>query len=140
MPSHSLRPSGEPGLEHPDRNTRPVFVDRSGRRRRLITVLGAALGVSLLLGLIGLGASLIGGGPAQLPGWPGHGGGAEPKPSAVAEPSVSPSRSTAATTRTTDPSVSASPSATARTSATSVPPGQTNTHRPSAKPSRSRKP
>ncbi|MEV0271269.1 hypothetical protein AB0H43_21030 [Hamadaea sp. NPDC050747] len=138
MPSHSLRPPGEPGREHTDPSTRPVFVDRSGRRRRLITVLGAALGVSLLLGLIGLGASLLGGGPAQLPGWPGHGGAAEPKPSVVAEPSGEPSSSTA-TTRTSVPTGSVSPSATPRTAATSAPPGQTNTHRPTAKPSRSRK-
>ncbi|NUT18370.1 MAG: hypothetical protein HOV77_04235 [Hamadaea sp.] len=136
MRSHSLRPSGPPVREHADPSTRPVFVDRSGRRRRLITILGGAFGVLLLLGLIGLGASLIGGGPAQLPGWPGHDGAAEPKPSAVVEPSKAPSPSSAETTRTA-PTSSVTPAATAKTT---TPPGRVNTHRPTAKPSNTRKP
>jgi len=133
MPSHHLRRSGPPEQARTDRSTRPVFVDRSGRRRRLVTVLGAAFGVLLLLGLIGLGASLMGGDPAQPPGWPGQEGAAELKPSA--ERTAAPSR-----TAEPSPSVTTSPSATPKKSATTAPPGQTNTHRPTAKPSNTRKP
>ena len=108
---------------------RPVFVDRSGRRRRLFTLLGAGFGVLLLIGLIAVVASLFGGGPGQLPGWPGQGGAAEVKPSAV-EPATQPT--------TTAPS--ATPSATPSLKKSSAPPGQTNTHRPTAKPSNTRRP
>jgi len=111
--------------------TRPVFVDRSGRRRRLFTLVGAGFGVLLLIGLIAVVASLFGGGPSQLPGWPGQGGAAELKPSAV-EATAQPTTATpAAVTSNTSP---------APVKTTSAPPGQTNTHRPTAKPSNTRRP
>jgi hypothetical protein len=124
----TLRPH-RPVMDAPT-PTRPVFVDRSGRRRRLFTLVGAGFGVLLLIGLIAVVASLFGGGPSQLPGWPGQGGAAELKPSAV-EPA------TLATTAapTTTASVSPTPKKT-----TTLPPGQTNTHKPSAKPSNTRRP
>jgi hypothetical protein len=55
----------------------PVFVDRSGRRRRLFTSLGAGLGVLLAAGSLLLVAGLLGTSPVPLPGLPqsGQGGG-----------------------------------------------------------------
>ncbi|GIH07641.1 hypothetical protein Rhe02_57080 [Rhizocola hellebori] len=49
---------------------RPVFVDHTGRRRRVAIVLGSGLGVVLVIGLIVLTAGLVTGAPLPLPGWP----------------------------------------------------------------------
>jgi hypothetical protein len=54
----------------------PVFVDRSGRRRRLFTSLGAGLGVVLVVGCVLLVAGLMGSSPVPLPGLPQGGQGA----------------------------------------------------------------
>lgn len=51
----------------------PVFVDRSGRRRRLFTGLGAGLGVLLAAGSLLLVAGLMGTSPVPLPGLPQSG-------------------------------------------------------------------
>jgi hypothetical protein len=134
MLHHQVRRADPQAPARTDQQTRPVFVDRSGRRRRLITMVGAAFGVLLLLGLIGLGVSLMGGDGAQPPGWPGADGVAGPKPS-VAATSVQPS--TAVTTRTGLPS--ATPSMTPKKT-TTTPPGQVNTHRPTTRPTNTRKP
>jgi hypothetical protein len=48
----------------------PVFVDHTGRRRRVAIVLGSGLGVVLIAGLIMLTAGLVSGSPVPLPGWP----------------------------------------------------------------------
>jgi hypothetical protein len=129
---HLLRPH-RPGMDAPTA-ARPVFVDRSGRRRRLFTLLGAGFGVLLLIGLIAVAASFFSGGPAQLPGWPGQGGAAQLKPSAV-EPTAQPQTTTAA------PGMTASLSPTPKkATTTAAPPGQTNTHKPTAKPSNTRRP
>lgn len=50
-----------------------VFVDRSGRRRRLLTLTGAALGFALVTGLGVLAAGLMTTGSVTLPGWPDSG-------------------------------------------------------------------
>jgi hypothetical protein len=49
---------------------RPVFVDRSGRRRRLVAVVGSTLAVVLVAGLGLLLAGLVGGTPLNVPGFP----------------------------------------------------------------------
>jgi hypothetical protein len=77
----------------------PVFVDRSGRRRRLFTGLGAGLGMLLVAGSLLLAAGLLGTSPVPLPGLPqsGQGGihrdGAGPGGSAVPGRTGTPARS-----------------------------------------------
>ncbi|GIJ72224.1 hypothetical protein [Virgisporangium ochraceum] len=95
-------------------STRPVFVDVSGRRRRLVTVTGAGVGIGLATALAVLVASMvIGASPRPLPGLPAGGHGEQPGP--AAEPpvaSVTPSRSDAITRPpTTAPPVPAAPAA-----------------------------
>ncbi|MEV8516344.1 hypothetical protein [Dactylosporangium sp. NPDC051484] len=53
----------------------PVFMDRGGRRRRLFTALGAAIGVLLIAGGGLLIAGLLGSSPVPLPGLPSNGQG-----------------------------------------------------------------
>ena len=80
----------------------PVFVDRSGRRRRLFTSLGAGLGVLLAAGSLLLVAGLMGSSPVPLPGLPqsGQGGyhhdGAGPGVSTAPSRTGAPSRSSPA--------------------------------------------
>lgn len=50
-------------------------MDRSGRRRRLVTALGAAFGVLLIAGGALLIAGLLGSSPVPLPGLPENGQG-----------------------------------------------------------------
>lgn len=61
-----------------------VFVDRSGRRRRLVTLVGAALGVLLVASLSIMVAGMVSSGPVSIPGWPDAGArpgeGATPQP------------------------------------------------------------
>ncbi|MFC5000961.1 hypothetical protein ACFPIJ_24370 [Dactylosporangium cerinum] len=90
----------------------PVFVDRSGRRRRLFTSLGAGLGVLLAAGSLLLVAGLLGTSPVPLPGLPqsGQGGvhrdgaepGASPAPGRTGAP-VRPSPARSAGSATTGP-------------------------------------
>ena len=54
----------------------PVFVDPTGRRRRLITVAGAAVGIVLASALALLVAGMLGASPVPLPGLPQDGRGA----------------------------------------------------------------
>jgi hypothetical protein len=65
----------------------PVFVDRTGRRRRLIALAGSAGGLMLTLILLALVAGFTGVGPASVPGWPDAAAGV---PGARAKPSPSP--------------------------------------------------
>ena len=48
----------------------PVFLDRTGRRRRLMVTVGAVLAAGLLASVAVLLAGLFTGGPMPLPGWP----------------------------------------------------------------------
>jgi hypothetical protein len=54
-----------------------VFVDPTGRRRRLVTVAGAAAGLGLVSALALLLAGLLGASPVPLPGLPQGGQGAQ---------------------------------------------------------------
>lgn len=111
------------------RGTDAVFVDRSGRRRRWLNVLGVALGGVLVAGLGLLAATLAMGHPVPLPNWPDSGVqvGQNPRPEGTAPPTTGPNRYV---TRTPSPPV--------RTSSTGgIPtdqPGRGDEHRRSAKP------
>jgi hypothetical protein len=55
------------------RVARPVFLDRSGTRRRVLTVVAAALGVGLCGALTLLVLAFAGASPVSIPGFPqGH--------------------------------------------------------------------
>src|SRR5690606_25548781 len=72
----------------------PVFVDQSGRRRRLVVLVGSALGTVLVAMLGLLLAGLTGTGGVPVPGFPdagrqadlGETGDAEPEPTVRPEP------------------------------------------------------
>lgn len=51
----------------------PVFVDRTGRRRRVGALAGSAGALVLLLAALALVAGFTGTGPGSLPGWAGSG-------------------------------------------------------------------
>jgi hypothetical protein len=73
MTSADLRPARPPR----DRRQRrggaagaPVFLDRTGRRRRLVLAAGLACAAVLLTGMALLTVGLFSGAPLPLPGWP----------------------------------------------------------------------
>jgi hypothetical protein len=115
----------------------PVFVDRTGRRRRVLAAAGVIGGLALILAALALVAGLTGAGAAAVPGWP-----AADRPNGhlprVLSTSVTPaSRSPAAPAdrpaRSTTPDAPAAttpapPTATA-TSASATPARTPNSHR-----------
>jgi hypothetical protein len=68
----------------------PVFVDRSGVRRRLVTIAGAGLGTALAVGCLALVAGLTGSSPVPLPGFPDSGQGQHAPENAVVLPAAVP--------------------------------------------------
>ena len=48
----------------------PVFLDRTGRRRRLFVAAGSAGGLLLSVAALALVAGFTGAGPGSMPGWP----------------------------------------------------------------------
>jgi hypothetical protein len=114
-----------------------VFVDRSGRRRRLLTVVGAALGVALLASLGLLIAGMVAGSPVPIPGWPDSPARAnqQHQPATPSAETTAPSEQTrvpSPATTTAQPLISSSPTATN--------PGQGDEHRhtPPPRPTRTR--
>ena len=67
------------------RNREPVFVDRTGRRRRLIAVAGSVGGLVLTVALVALVVGFTGAGPVSIPGWPDSAAGA-----VIGEPATRP--------------------------------------------------
>jgi len=61
----------------------PVFLDRSGRRRRLVLLVGGCVGTVLIASIALLGVGLSGASPVHIPGFPDagrHAGGSSPEP------------------------------------------------------------
>ena len=123
----------------------PIFLDVSGRRRRLVIVVGLAFAAVVLGGIGMLAFGLGAGAPVTVPGWPGAGlgrpepasgevgpalvGVASPTPTTVRQPSTS---RTAAPVRTGRPSVSPTPTPSATAGR-----GAGHGNRPTAKPAKS---
>jgi len=106
----------------------PVFVDRTGRRRRFLILVGVALGVTLLLSLGVLAVGTMGGGPVPLPGWPDGGVHAGQEPTSAPNPPAPAPTPGGATSRTGQPGGPVTPT---------TKPGQGDEHRRTAKPTRS---
>jgi hypothetical protein len=87
---------------------RPVFFDRSGRRRRLAVVVGSGLATALLIALGLLVAGLSGASPAGVPGFPDRDGDAG---GAAADPPTTPPRTSPPPSRSTGAGLTPSPSA-----------------------------
>jgi hypothetical protein len=49
---------------------KPIFVDNTGKRRRMFTMIAAVAGVLLTTAVVMLLAGFVGAGPSQLPGLP----------------------------------------------------------------------
>lgn len=108
----------------PSAPTEPVFLDRTGRRHRIIAAAGAAATVLLSMLMLALLAGLTGNGAGDMPGWPaagGHARSAQPVPPRT-ERSSSAVR---ATTTGRSPAPAPPPALTARP--TSVAPAATTT-------------
>jgi hypothetical protein len=58
---------------HGQAPVRPVFLDRSGRRRRVVLFAGSGIALVLLTSLALLVAGLFGAAPAHIPGFPDPG-------------------------------------------------------------------
>ncbi|MEV4758899.1 hypothetical protein AB0J86_27905 [Micromonospora sp. NPDC049559] len=145
-PLPPVRPGEEPA--------RPVFVDQTGRRRRLTVLAGAGIAGGLLVSLVLLGLGLFAGTPLSVPGWPGvdnaqHGraetgaersnGSPGPTPAGPRQaPVATPVRDGANATAPGAPRSRATASPAPRPTGTDRP-GQGDEHRnnPSGKPSRS---
>jgi hypothetical protein len=109
----------------------PVFVDHSGRRRRLFKLIGVALAVALTSTLGAFVAGLVGMAPAGLPGWPNDG--------RKAQPAVTPAPSTARTGAGQEPpgglpGTSANATPTVGASPTPSPTRTNNGRRPTSRP------
>ncbi|WP_433653163.1 hypothetical protein ACQP2C_13880 [Micromonospora zamorensis] len=129
----------------------PVFVDGSGRRRRLTVIAGTAMGLGLLASLALIVAGLFLDTSVPLPGWSDDPRGSRPVEAGVDginQPRVaeSPSRSPSPVTRTSVPLPRPTPttgdrpstatSAATGASSTSERPGRGDERRNTAKPSR----
>jgi hypothetical protein len=123
------------------RNREPVFVDRTGRRRRLIALAGSAGGLVLTVALLAVAVAFTGAGPVSLPRWPESAAGAvigDPatRPPSDARRSTAPRQQDAE--RTAEPAP-VRPADAARASATAAPaPSPTASGTPSASPSSTR--
>jgi hypothetical protein len=115
----------------------PVFLDRTGRCRRLFVAAGSAGGLLLLVAMVALLARFTGAGPGSVSGWPG----AEdlrisrPDPAVSVRPRATKTRPPAKVTsaparRTTAPAAPVTTTAAPTSAAPSVTPSaSTNPHR-----------
>ncbi len=112
---------------------RPVFVDRTGRRRRIMLLTGVGLATVLVSGLVVLAIGLSGGSAWRVPGFPevnnaveGADVGASPTPTAAESSVVEPTSSAG---ETVEPGTTPTPSSPRRvpTHTPSHPPKPTKT-------------
>ncbi|MEV1315785.1 hypothetical protein AB0J14_06845 [Micromonospora arborensis] len=128
----------------------PVFVDGTGRRRRLTVIAGTAMGLGLLASLALIAAGLFLDTSVPLPGWSDDPRGVRPveagvdginQPRVAESPSASPvTRTSAPLPRATPTTADRPPTATATPTGTlpaSAQPGRGHEHRNTPKPSRS---
>ncbi|MFG2047704.1 hypothetical protein ACGFIW_09765 [Micromonospora sp. NPDC048935] len=128
----------------------PVFVDGTGRRRRLTVLAGTAMGLGLLTSLALIAAGLFLDSSVPLPGWSDDSRGTRPveagvdgvnQPRVATSPSPSSATSTSAPLPRATPTTGSRPPTTTAT-ATGAPsatdrPGRGDEHRNTAKPSKS---
>ncbi|MEU8152520.1 hypothetical protein AB0B94_02495 [Micromonospora sp. NPDC048986] len=126
----------------------PVFVDGTGRRRRLTVIAGTAMGLGLLTSLALIAAGIFLDTSVPLPGWSDDSRGTRPVEAGVDginQPRVATSPSPVTRTAAPLPRATSTagdrPPTTAGTTATGVPsatdrPGRGDEHRNGAKPSR----
>jgi hypothetical protein len=115
----------------------PVFLDRTGYRRRLTAVAGVIGGLVLTVILLALVAGFTGAGPAAVPGWPDAAAGAARKVRPEQSPSgrPSPTQSPPNTDETAQPGqITAGRPTRAPTTPTSPAVGSTPAPSPSATP------
>ncbi|MFI6232682.1 hypothetical protein ACIBD9_03860 [Micromonospora sp. NPDC050784] len=131
----------------------PVFVDGTGRRRRLTVIAGTAMGLGLLTSLALIAAGLFLDTSVPLPGWSEDSRGTRPveagvdginQPRVATSPSPSPATRTSAPLPRTSPTAGDRSPTTAGTTGTGTGapsatdrPGRGDEHRNTAKPSRS---
>ena len=109
---------------------RPVFVDRSGRRRRYTVVLGAGLAVVIVVALIMLVAGLSGSAPLNLPGFPDLAKPAKVTPGPTTQQSVVPPGAGTVGAGTVGSTPAETPDPTPSTSSPRHVPTQTPSHPP----------
>lgn len=108
-----------------------MFVDRTGRRRRLAAVAASAAGLALVLAALAMFVGFTGVGAGHLPGLPGA-----VDPAATEAPASGRSAAPAPPELTPRPSVTRDPTPSADTSGASRSP---NGHRPTETPSHGKK-
>jgi hypothetical protein len=119
----------------PAHSSDPVFVDRTGRRRRLTVLTGVGAGTALVASLGLIVAGFLGGSSTSIPGWPTGAGPKQPDRGVVADeviasptgPGVRPPTATTSGNGTQRTPTGATP-ATPLPAAT-APPGQSAEHR-----------
>ena len=110
---------------------KPVFVDRSGRRRRVVKLTGAVLGGLLVVALGLLGAAVSGASPLRMPGFPDADDNAEgghATPAATPGTAQTPQPRPGPTSGLADRQAPTLPAVTITTSAGATKPGRDPTH------------
>jgi hypothetical protein len=116
-----------------DHDTDPVFLDRTGRRHRLVALLTSGGGLALVLTTLALIAGFTGAGPTAVPGWPA----ATPAHTAQPRPASHPTEHSRAATPSSPPAAAPAARHTGSAAAT-APPSASPTTSPSPSPSPSR--